>query len=456
MELEEKIKLIKSQNIWWNNKKYSSEKYKRRIFDQIYNDNKNKQVTLITGPRRIGKTVILNQLIEKLLEENISSKNILFINIDDIRLDITNPKDLLEILDYFEKHISKQDSKQKIIILDEIQKLNDWQGILKTYYDSEPNYKFYISGSASNISYMKGSSKLVGRLNKFELLPLSYREFRDYKNYSIKTGPIDLFKISSKELFTKLNINLIDTTEKIFNDYFLNGGYIKLNTIEDYLEKAKEIELLLDLSINKDIYENYKIRNLKKLHDILRLLSRSTISPQSAYNLSKTIKIKPDTISEYLSYLESVYLISNLELYSFSEKGKISSPNKYYFVDLAILNYFNNILDKDFYLLNSYLGQAAENLVFNHLKKYTKDNNLQLGYFQYKDNKEIDFILYTPFKKLPIEVKYQSTISEKELIAINNFINDTDCKYGIIITKNILKYEGKIVYIPLELFLMIF
>ncbi|MFH0906478.1 MAG: ATP-binding protein [archaeon] len=454
VNIKENFEIIKSENTWWSNSIYESKKFRREMFDNLIKDSDNSHSILVTGPRRIGKTIILNQLVEYFIKNKISKENILFINLDDFRLTISNTKDLYEILVFFSTKIAK-DGK-KIIIIDEIQHIKDWQGLLKTYFDSIPDFKFYISGSSSNISYMKNSSKLVGRLHKYDLLPMSYREFSQFSSKDIKSDKIDFFKKNKKDIFEFANSLILNSNKSIFDNYFLKGGYINFINIEDIKILRKNIEDVLDLTINKDIVENFNVRNTSKFFDILRLLSKSICNPQSAYNISKTISLNSETIEDYLFFLESVFLISHLEIYSSSAKGKIRSPNKYYFKDSALLNYFNNALDKEFYLQNNYLGKVAENLVFNHLDNYSKENNIQLGYFQYKDNREIDFVLYTQFNILPIEIKYETNISNKELEAINDFIKDNNAKFGIVITKDKLELEGKILFIPLEYFLMFF
>ena len=170
----EKAKL-EEFNHWWTSKKVDTElalPFKRDIYLEIEKHLDKRFILALVGLRRVGKTTIMYQLIQKLVEANINKTNILFFSFDEISVKLN------EVLETYKEIHSKDIRAEKIyIFLDEIQKCEGWENELKKYYDLYPKIKFIISGSESLFIRKKTKETLAGRIFEFTLTPFTFREY---------------------------------------------------------------------------------------------------------------------------------------------------------------------------------------------------------------------------------------------------------------------------------------
>jgi len=165
---------IEKQNFHWKmNFNYNIPK-KRDLYFKVIKKLRERQIVSIVGLRRTGKTTLLKQLIDFLIQQNVPRENILYFSFDE-----EQPK-LGQIIDKYESKIGKLilDTKDRFyIFFDEIQKLGNWENQIKYYYDNYEKIKFFVSGSSS-LFIKKGSREsLAGRIYEFVLKPLSFRDF---------------------------------------------------------------------------------------------------------------------------------------------------------------------------------------------------------------------------------------------------------------------------------------
>ncbi len=164
------------------NKKYLKnyyKEYKRQLFYDLEKNLNKRQILSITGLRRIGKITLIFQLIQKLIEDKIETKNIFYFSFDEYT------ENLDELIEFY-KQIKNKDLRDEniYIFLDEIQKLNNWENQIKKYYDLYPKIKFIISGSESLFISTKTKERLAGRLFEYILKPLFFKEFLMIKEES--------------------------------------------------------------------------------------------------------------------------------------------------------------------------------------------------------------------------------------------------------------------------------
>ena len=182
-EENELLEILHSHNRWWTASKVPEgklEEFKRRDFFKLQDALNQEEITAIIGARRVGKTILIHQLIENLLEQGIDSKRILYLSIDDAYLKLSTGKPLLDVFDTYSKYILHEDLKdlnqQVYFFLDEIQYLDGWESVLKRWYDLKFKLKFIVSGSSST-SITKGSSEaLLGRVEPRIVMPLKFLE----------------------------------------------------------------------------------------------------------------------------------------------------------------------------------------------------------------------------------------------------------------------------------------
>jgi len=198
---------IERFNEWWFTGKIRKElalPFRRYAFSNIIETLKERQIMMIIGLRRVGKTTLMYQVIEELLKTEDPLK-ILYFSFDE---SLVNPK---EVLEYYEKRILKkpfEEAGRIYIFLDEIQYVKNWASALKQFYDLYPNIKFFVSGSSSLLLSKDAIEKLAGRFFLLELKPLMFSEFLEMKG--LKKESIDIFS---------------RRTETYFFDYLRKSGF---------------------------------------------------------------------------------------------------------------------------------------------------------------------------------------------------------------------------------------
>ena len=365
------ISELYKQNPWWENhfeeKTIPRERYLKKIMQNL----KTKDIVFLTGLRRIGKTTIINQVIQELLKKKISPKNILFINLDSFNLTDFSIHKLIE--EYREEH-KKSPKDFFYLFLDEVTSKDSFEQELKSLYDNE-NIKIICSSSIATLMRDK-KAKLTGRTKTIEIMPLTFQEFLNFKKIKIKK--------SEKELLNSY-----------FKDYLKIGGipYYVLTENKEYLNE------LVQGIIYKDIIAQYKIKNEKPIKELFRLLCNRVGKPVSYNKLANILKISVDSVKRYIDYFEKAYLFYIVDRYSKSYNESVTSPKKIYAGDVGIKNI----------ITGNDLGESYENLVFLKIK------NLEPKYYL-KDSVEIDFIT----KDTLIEAKFDSELNEKQKQLFNS------------------------------------
>jgi hypothetical protein len=385
-------------NPWWEKKKFNTGIKRKDYLKQINNSFKRKQINVILGGRRVGKTTFIKQLIEKCINNSINPKSILYLSLDHPRL---YKIPLSEHLKYFRKLFMHSRKKKLYLFLDEIHENINWESELKGIYDLE-NVKIVISGSTSELLNSQGG-KLTGRQIVMKIYPLDFKEYIEFIGQ--KPDKTENYKY-----------------EKLLENYFKCGGYPEnvLNHSDEYLNN------LLEDIIARDIVKLYNIRNPNILKDLFVLIS-SSIGTKVSYNrLSNVLGLSVDAVKEYINYFESAFLLTRIEKWTTSNKEKIYSNKKIYLNDIAFKTLITGPGD---------LGFKLENVFFNYLFR----NGLKPGYFN-QENKEIDFVFKHKNKVNVYETKYITDFNfdDKKFASIKFFIKkNTKIKEINIITKNV-------------------
>ena len=363
MEIE--AELFK-QNSWWG-KKFNEESYPReKYLNQIIKNLKSKEIIILTGLRRIGKTTIIKQLIKHLIETKVKPEDIFFISLDSFNL---LELSIHQLIEEYRKIHKKSPSDFFYLILDEVSSRDNFEQELKSIYDNE-NIKVICSSSIATLMRDK-KGNLTGRIKTIEVMPLDFQEFLVFKEAKI-----------SKSDSAKL--------ESYFKDYLKLGGipYYVLKEDKSYLNE------LVENIIYKDIIAYHKITAEKTIKELFVLLCQRVGKPMSYNKISEILKISVDSVKRYVSYFEKAYLFYIVDRYSKSINERITSPKKIYAGDVGIKNLITGFKD---------LGASYENLVFLNIK----DKNPS---YYLKDSIEIDFITEDTL----IEAKYNRELEKDQ------------------------------------------
>lgn len=414
------LERILKQNPWWQGQKIEEiRNYKERfLFREIEKYFDDPQIIAILGLRRTGKSVLLLQIIERLLAR-ISSKKILYFSFDEILG--KDPEIIEKIIDIYENEILKEDLKHVYILFDEINHLENWQVILKRYYNLKRKIKFFVSGSSS-IYLKKTKESLAGRIYEFNLSPLDFDEYLYLKGIDIKDINLERF-----------------TLKKELNRYFLSGSLPEIIRESDFSKITKYINSVIDKIIFYDIPKVYGVAQPEVLKMILSFIAQKPGMILEYRSLASNLRITYQTVSKYVEYLEKSFLIKLVYNYRGSPVARARKLKKAY---LGSINLVSGFLDSERELLEK-LPQLAENLVCLHLN--TK--------WFWKKYVEIDFY----FKKIPIEVKYTKAEPDiKNLLLASKALKS---KKIFVITKDIEQKEMQddieISYLPLWKFLLL-
>jgi len=449
-------------------------KFHRPIFYTLNNDIKQiPQMLSITGPRRIGKSTLLYQLIQQLIKEGVEPNQIIYYSFDDPAL-YTQKIEIDEFINYIMKLSATQNGKSpKYLFFDEIQKLERWELYLKKYYDLKYPIKVVISGSASSPIFKKSQESLLGRIKDYHLLPFSFREYalfnvKDENHLIEKINDINNFGKYIKDTLSEApfvedfekNIQIDDKfkklTDKLLDLFFLEGGFPEVWAMPSWAAKQ---EYLYDNQIKKVIYEDLVLTAEFRKPELLKQFYLSLLEmPGREVNIqdiSKETEVKSSQIDKYLPLLEMTDLIYHISKFRKGSLRVRKGLMKFYLVDLALRNAVMRLNES---LLKDYdtLGYYAENLVFLTLKKWT--GVLQIDYYRER-NDEVDFIVHTaPNRFLPVEVKYRNKIDKGDYKGINKFMAKyKNTKFSLLVTKHSTKStSNNITTIPLSLFLLLF
>lgn len=467
MKLDIKLSLSIT-NPWWNNEKINEQfilSKKRKEFYDIIDRLNNKRISCIIGPRRVGKSTLIYQSINYLLEDKkVNPKRILLFSGDDPSLFFKDDDKLSDVLDvYFneilEENVAKIESKVYIFI-DEIHFIKNWQNFLKIYFDRKYNVKFIVTGSSSMHLFKDANESLLGRIENIYVLPLTFNQFLNfYMTYELKEPDIELPKIDFENMDNTIkqlekvyyNNDLKLKIQKVLKKYMIVGGYPEYFEVKDIDVWQKQLsEDIITRGIYKDILTMYNIKTPEILEKLLYYIA-SNNSQAFAYSaIAKLFGIDTETMMTYLGYLKQAFLINILENYS-TNIAKVIRTNK----KISILdNGIQNSLLKQKEIDSNLAGHIVESMVDFDFRLLCEKENYKQYYFRNSDKEEIDIIIDRKIDIIPIEVKFTNQIDKSDVKTMSKFLENhkekgiNQAKYGIIVTKDILKKENNIYFIP--------
>ena len=425
-------------NRWWDTNQVDSiylRPYKRQLYKTLVEHLSARQVLVIYGLRRTGKTTLMYQIIDFLLKTGVNPKNVFYFSFDE---KISTLEELLR--NYSELITGKDLLKQgkTYIFLDEIQKLDNWENQLKIYYDLYPSIKFIISGSASITIAKRTKETLAGRTYEFILPLLSFREFLELKNETINFTLESLFDIKTlKDIYLAK-----ERLAPYLIEYIKKGGFIELIN-EDNEPRIKDYaQAIIERAAFVDVVGAFKIKYPQHLKVILELISSNPGFLLDYTSMARTLSRDQRVIADYISYLKYTLLIKSLYNYS---KSRFISERKLKKVYLGSTNFIYSFLPEKF-TDPQFLGKVIENLVVM---------NSDSEFFWRQRNFEVDLILKD---NTPVEIKFKESIDNRDLRSLLKFCNNYAIKKGVILTKDLLdstKTRGvEILFVPVWMYLL--
>lgn len=358
----------------------------------------NPLIKLITGPRRVGKSVFALLMLQ--------GKNFAYLNFDDNQLLEKWDEDLaMSALDDVY-------SGYDFMLLDEIQNLPDWDLWVSKLYRRGKN--MIITGSNARMLSSEMATVLTGRYLQIEMLPFSLDETMRWKNVS-----------PNREEQAAQAITLAD-------DYMRNGGYPE--TIPARGITRSYLSTLFDSILLKDVAKRHKVRNMTDLYNLATYLLSNFCNPVSANELAGELGMSSvATTKKFCNYLNEPYLFFYLPRFNNKLKMMNKAPKKVYVVD-------NGFVQSTAFNLRENLGRLLENQVFVELLRRGYIPGQTLFYYRTRNHKEIDFVIRKGAKvEQLIQVCYDMT-SEKtrnrEFNALVEAVEELRCDNLLVITSS--------------------
>ncbi len=401
---------------------------KRELLSELREHLPQKEISLIVGPRQVGKTTLMLILKEELERKG---ERTVFLNLDS-ELD----REFFVSQEALIRKLKLELGNEKgYVFIDEIQRKENAGLFLKGIYDMNLPYKFIVSGSGSIELKEKIHESLTGRKRVFELMPVTFSEFVNFKtNYRYEDKLEEFLEIEKQK------------AEVFLNEYLCFGGYPRVILEEKFKEKIKIIDEIYHSYLEKDISYLLKVERVDAFSSLVKNLASQIGRLVNFSELSTTLGITHQTVKNYFWYAEKTFIIQRLTPYFRNVRKEITKSPQVYFYDLGLRNYalgmFGNVTQ-------SYeFGFLFQNYIFNFLKEKLRYTGAKLHYWRTKDGAEVDFVIERGTEILPIEVKYEKLKKIRIEKSMRSFINKYKPKYALLIN---LSLDEKINYKNTEL-----
>ena len=414
-------------NEWWRTGKVrnSLKGRKRKALNDALNFLSKRQILLIEGLRRVGKTTLMFQIIDYLLSKGVPPLRILYYTFDE------EVNSIEEIINVYKRDILRTDiSKDRIyIFFDEIQKHKNWWDKIKILYDLYPNIKFFLSGSISTLIETKGKESLAGRVFTYILRPLEFEEFLEFRGVEVDKERTAIYK---------------DTLSIELENYLKTSGFIEVIYEEDdVFIKRYFKESVFDRILYKDIPYSFNIDEPELLWKIFLIITKNPGMIIRYSELGNELKRDRRTIERYISYLEKSFLLLKLFNYSRNELSRRKKNKKFYPAQTSF-SYSMNGNDRRF------IGKLVENLLVSVVQGKFFFRNV------YKE--EIDIIYKDKERIIPIEIKFRKKLNKGDIRTIKSFSLKFGVKKSIVVSewdRGIIEENGiKIYIVPCVEFLL--
>lgn len=448
---EQVVRRIQSENCWWEAPHQISPDYislrRRAYFDLLFplvEAILPKRAVLLMGPRRVGKTVLMHQIVQQLIADGIPPKHICYFSVDH---PIFNGLGLERLLELFAEaaEINLSSREQIFILYDEIQYLKDWEVHLKNLVDRYSNIKFLVSGSSAAALKLKSGESGAGRFTDFLLPPLTFHEYLDL------SGQTDLIKLNGKLNKARDIVEL----NKYFLHYLNFGGYPEVmfsETIQSDPGRFIKSDII-DRVLLRDLPSLYGIQDIQELNYLFTTLAFNTANEVSLEHLSQSSGVAKNTIKRYIEYLEAAFLIKLVHRIDRNSRHfQRANFFKVYLTNPSMWSALFEILKSD----DPVIGYLAETAIFSQWF-----HSIQPRYYARWDGGEVDIVgLNTATQKAfwAIEVKWSDQYAAKpsKLKSLLSFCTANKLSQAVVTTRSkqiTIHHNGiKLIFIPTSVY----
>ena len=307
-QLQERIRV---ENPWWSGTAHQTDEVYGNMrpraciqsFAKLVEAENVRRAVVLMGPRRVGKTVLLQHIIQKLLHKGIPPKAVAYLSLDQPLYSNISIEDLAG---HVRKASGLKKTESAFLFLDEIQYLREWERHLKVFVDMHPHIKCVVSGSAAAALRLKSIESGAGRFTDFFLPPLTFYEYLNLQG-------IDPKIVQEGDRWNWGGAN-IKTLNEHFVRYIKIGGYPEIifsETIRQDMSRYVRNDII-DKVLLRDLPSLYGIQDIQELNALFMTLAWNTAQEVSLDGLSQRSGVSKPTLKRYLEYLEAAFLIKTV------------------------------------------------------------------------------------------------------------------------------------------------
>jgi len=358
-----------------------------------------RRATILLGPRRVGKTVMIKQVIHEAILAGFDPSAILFASID---TPIYSNVSLEKFLDLMPKQVNPH--VQKLIIFDEIQYLRGWERHMKDLVDNYPDTKFIATGSAAAALKLKSKESGAGRLSEFMLPPLTFYEFIQFIG--------DDERLIQPDAALGFRARNIDELNLSFIDYLNYGGYPEA-VLNKYIRDQPDQFIrndIIDKVLLKDLPSLYGIDDITELNRLFTFLAYNAGNEASLEGISRQSGLAKPTIKKYIEYLESAFLVIKLSTVDDNCRTVQRERNFKIFLNNPSMRaaLFNPVPVDE----TDKIGHLAESAIFSQWQHSSSFRRLR--YARWRNEGEVDIVFLSQTEERPLwigEIKWSDRIS---------------------------------------------
>jgi uncharacterized protein len=384
---------------------------KRKIYEKIRKNIKDRKISLVLGSRQVGKTTLLKSLFSELSKIN----KCLFLDLDIISNyeKISTFENLINTI-----KLNGYNEEQKgffYLFLDEFQKYPNIVKIMKNVYDNTNNIKIYGSGSSSLTIKNQIQESLAGRKRTYELFPLDFEEFLLFKqNEKLINNFKNIKKLKGENLYASLK-----EYDNLLKEFLIFGGYPEVVLKNSKEEKIEVLSSIFDLYVKKDLVEYLNIEKILHMKKLIEFLAVNNGQKIRYEEISKLTSLNLNEIMKYIEILKETYLIVLLRPFYTNKNKEIVKIPKIYFIDNGVRNFFINNFNN--LSLRDDPGFLFESFI---LSEFLKNGVKNIKFWQDKNGNEVDMILEIESVLIPIEIKFKQNLKLEDFRGLKSFLKD--------------------------------
>lgn len=439
IDLEELIPILIQFNPWWKDEKIPDlPLWHRGAFTELMEwieAPPAKRAVLLSGSRQVGKTTLLLQAIQKLLDSGVPPGNILYATFDH---PICKLAGLDAVLEAWRELEPKRDGPE-YLFLDEAQFIKEIGTWIKHHVDFFKSKRIIFTGSATPLILADQESG-VGRWHNIEISTLSFYEYLQIKKVHLPQIPT----ISSLESLLSTSVSdrrrMVEAATFLighFHEYLIRGGFPQTVLVESITQAQRLLrEDIVDKVLKRDMTALFGVRRILELEQMFIFLCMHDGGMQDTQTIAKELGVAKQTVQSFIDLFESTHLIYKLPPFGYG-KEVLRGKNKIYLSDPAIAP---AVLIKGKTILEDphALSQCVETAFIGHLWSHCRKNQAHFSYWRSSKEKEVDLIVEMNGVVMPFEVKYQTqTVQKRDALGLLELTHKKpSITRGYIVTKS--------------------